>query len=93
MDRLTCWDSRSEIRHPRRSGYNHHPPGLAAGASIFTPQLQIVKDDYPVACAFGGGPLRARIIISTGLRRLLTLEELTALLATRSLISSNATHS
>jgi heat shock protein HtpX len=54
---------------------------LATLAGIPTPQLQIVEDAYPVAFAFGGAPFQARIIISTGLRRLLTVEELTAVLA------------
>jgi heat shock protein HtpX len=54
---------------------------LAAVSGISTPQLQIVYDAYPAAFAFGGAPFPARIIISTGLRRMLTVEELTAVLA------------
>lgn len=54
---------------------------LATIAGIPTPQLHIIEDAHPGAFAIGGGPFRARIIISTGLRSLLTVEELTAALA------------
>jgi heat shock protein HtpX len=54
---------------------------LAAVAGIPTPELIVVDDAYPTAFAFGGGPFRGRIMISTGLSALLTRNEMTAVLA------------
>jgi heat shock protein HtpX len=56
---------------------------LATIAGIATPQLHIIDDPSPAAFAIGGSPFRGRIVISTGLCRLLPREEviMTAVLA------------